>query len=244
MKHIKGTITARREITANLWILRICPEERIPFSPGQYLTVGLPAGDRLLERPYSVVSAPHEPELEFFLEIVRGGRLSGRLCEAPAGSEVYLRPSAKGKFILDESERHHFMAATVTGIAPFVSMLRTLSAAATPGAQERRIVVVHSASVSAELAYREELERLAAAAGWIRYIPTVSRIWLDPGWAGERGRVEDVARKYLDAAGAALPSMIAYLCGNPQMIHNMEGILERAGIPKGNVRRELYWPGD
>ncbi len=76
------------------------------------------------------------------------------------------------------------------------------------------------------------------------YIPTVSRPWLEPAWQGERGRVEDVARKYLDSLGFAAGSSTAYACGNPHMIRNMRGVLERAGFDRRNVKEETYWPPD
>ena len=59
---MKAVITKRREITGGLCIVRLRPQERIVFVPGQYLTVGLAARGKLVERPYSVVSAPCETE--------------------------------------------------------------------------------------------------------------------------------------------------------------------------------------
>jgi len=243
LKHIRGIVSERRDVSGELWIVRVRPEEKISFAPGQYVTVGLPADSKLIERPYSVASSPEEGELEFFLEAVPGGKLSPRLYEVPVGGEVYVRPSAKGRFTFDDGSgnRNHFMVATVTGVAPFVGMIRSL-AAGQGSAMPHQVAILHSASASSELGYRNELAGLAERYSWFEYIPTVSRPWLDPGWPGERGRVEDVARKYLDTLGWMASSATAYLCGNPHMIRNMEGILERAGFPKASVKEETYWP--
>ncbi len=240
-RHIAGVVTERRIVTDELWIVRVRAEQAVAFIPGQYVTVGLPVEGKLIERPYSVASDPREPELEFFLEVVTGGKLSPHLAEVPVGGEVFIRPAAKGRFNFDTQSGHadHFMVATVTGVAPFVSMLRSLSGS---GPGPYRVAVLHAASVSAELAYRDELAGLAVRESWFRYVPTVSRIWLDPEWKGERGRAEDVARKHLDTFGFAPASTTAYLCGHPLMIRNMEAILERAGFPKESIRREMYWP--
>lgn len=247
LKHVRAVVTARRDITGELWIVRLQPEEPVPFEPGQYITIGLPTDGKLVERPYSVASAPGEPELEFFIEKVRDGKLTPHLYEVPPGGEVFLRRSAKGRFTLDEASGHtnHFMASTVTGIAPFAAMVRRLVAREANG-QPRpyRIALLHGASVSTELGYREEFAELAAGRSWLTYIPTVSRPWLDPEWSGERGRVEDVARKYLDALGFSPDSTTAYLCGNPYMIRQLKAVLERAGFDKRNVREETYWPPD
>jgi ferredoxin--NADP+ reductase len=72
-------------------------------------------------------------------------------------------------------------------------------------------------------------------------VPTVSRPWLDPGWTGEVGRAEDVARKYLDGGGFSAAETTAYACGNPNMIENIKGVLYRAGFPKEFVKQEIYW---
>ncbi len=244
-KHIRGVVTGRRDITADLWIVRIRPEVRLSFLPGQYVSIGLPAQDRLIERPYSVASPPDDAELEFFLEVVRGGKLSPQLYQVPPGGTVYIRSLAKGGFALErQSGRpNHFMVATVTGVAPFVSMVRHVAGREQPApAEPFRMAILHAAGRAAEFGYGDELAHYAKAGKWLEYIPTVSRPWLYPGWQGERGRAEDVARKYLDAGQFTPSSTTVYLCGNPHMIQNMEGVLERAGFPKACVKKEIYWP--
>jgi ferredoxin--NADP+ reductase len=246
-KHGMARVTERRAVTSGLWIVRLRPDREIPFLPGQYVTIGLPIGNKLVERPYSVVSAPDDPELEFFLEVVPNGKLSPSLCEVPVGGQVYVRPEAKGRFNLDTESGHrrHFMIATVTGVAPFVSMIRSLiPGKGRDGPPPYQIALLDAASISGELAYRSELAQAAQRSSWFHYIPTISRIWLDPGWMGERGRAEDVARKYLDALDFSPDVTTVYLCGNPYMIRAMEGVLERAGFPKTSVKREIYWPAD
>lgn len=235
---------SRRDITAELWIVRIRPEERIAFRAGQYITVALPGSDKLIERPYSVVSSPHETELEFFMELVPQGELTPHLYNVPLGGEVFLRRAAKGRFVLDtENGRpNHFLVATVTGVAPYVSMVREMAARADGGEEiPHRLTVLQAASLSDELGYFEELSALGRKHSWLHYIPTVSRPWLDPAWKGEMGRAEDVARKHLDGLGFSGADTAAYVCGNPDMIENMKGVLKRAGFPKESVKEEVYW---
>lgn len=245
--HVHAVVTSRRDISSDLWIVRIRPEEKIPFAPGQYVTVGLPQGKRLVERPYSVASSPSDAELEFFLELVPGGHLSPHLYDVPADGEVYVRRLAKGRFLFDDQSGrpYHFMAATVTGAAPFLSMLRNFAErSAECESIPFRIALLHAASVSCELGFREELEEYARRFPWFHYIPTVSRPWLDSGWIGEIGRAEDVARKYLDSLGFTPAQTTAYACGNPTMIENIKGVFQRAGFPRESVRQEIYWVAD
>jgi ferredoxin--NADP+ reductase len=246
-RYASGIVTWRRAVSSELWIVRVRPEERISFSPGQYVTVGLPRSEKMVERPYSVASSPREQELEFFVELVPEGALTPRLYEVPVGGRVYLRRAAKGRFLYDNASgrRHQFMVATVTGVAPYVSMLRDLAARASEGQRRpHQIVLLQAASVSSELGYREELETYAWTYEWFEYVPTISRAWLDPAWSGERGRAEDVTRKYLDGFGFTAEHATAYLCGNPHMIENVKGVLRRAGFPKESIREEVYWVAD
>ena len=240
-KHIPAEITTIRNVTPDLAIWRVWPRDVLRFDPGQYVAMGLPVGERVLERPYSICSAPGEPELEFFIELVPSGALTRKLFEMREGGQVYLRRSAKGRFVLDRQTRVHLMVASVTGVAPFVSMLRDL---ARRRESTDRVLLLQSASTPAELGYDEELAALSHACSWFEYAPTVSRPWLAPGWRGERGRAEDVVRKYADAGGFAPDAAIVYCCGNPQMIRNVRAVMERAGFPRASIREETYWkPG-
>ena len=243
-KHVKAVVAKRREINSELWVVRIQPEEKIVFQSGQYVTIGLPASPKMIERPYSVVSAPREEELEFFLELVPHGELTPQLYNVPEGGEVYLRRAAKGRFLLDTASGHpnHFLVATVTGVAPYVSMIRDLLTREAAGqAIVYRLCVLQAASLSGEFGYFDELSALSKAHPWLTYIPTISRAWLDPSWKGEIGRAEDVTRKHLDARGFTAADTTAYVCGNPDMIENVKGVLKRAGFAKESIKEEVYW---
>ncbi len=243
-KHIKAVVASRREITPELWVARLRPEEAIPFQAGQYLTIALPANPKMIERPYSVASSPREPELEFFLELVSRGELTPQLYQVPVGGEVFLRRSAKGRFVLDAASGHrnHFLVATVTGVAPYVSMVRELAARAASGETiPYQLAVLQAASVPVEFGYFDEISSLARRHSWLCYVPTISRPWLELAWKGERGRAEDVTRKHLDALGFTPADTTAYVCGNPDMIENVKGVLKRAGFPKEAVKEEIYW---
>ncbi|HWE22660.1 MAG TPA: ferredoxin--NADP reductase [Myxococcales bacterium] len=241
-KYQRGRVVFRKDYAKDLWTIRVAPEKPIEFEPGQYVTIGLIDGatGKMIERAYSVCSAPAEPELEFFLELVPHGQLTPRLHQLERGDELWLRHRAKGAFTLDRrsGRPNHFFVSTVTGIAPAVSMVRALRGSK----PDLRLVVVQSASRSYELGYREEMERAAAeSGGWLTYVPTVSRPWEDPAFRGELGRAEDILRKYLDLHGFTPQDCSAYLCGHPQMIENGKGILLRRGFDRAQIHVEVYW---
>ena len=132
---------------------------------------------------------------------------------------------------------------TVTGVAPFVSLVRTLAQDARDGKPQtdRRLFLIQGASQSSELGYHDELEQLARELPWLTYVPTVSRPWDDPGWSGEIGRVDDVIRKYADQWFADPTQGMAHLCGHPAMIEHGKAILARRGWPKNRLKEESYF---
>lgn len=243
-KYQKAEVTWRKDYAPDLWSIRVKPDERLAFKPGQYATLGLEDGVRIHERAYSIVSSPYEDEIEFFFELVPEGELTPPLHEIREGYILMMRRQAKGLFTLDDKSGHkqHFLICTVTGVAPYVSMVRTLARGAQEGKPpDLRLVLIQAASRSWEFAYREELEALSRPGSWFHYIPTVSRPWEDAAWKGEVGRAEDLLRKYLDALGLEPADTTTYLCGQPMMIENAQDILERRGFKKEFIRRELYW---
>ncbi len=243
-KFQKVQIVYRKDYADDLWVIRVRPEQKLVFKPGQYATLGIEQDTQLVERPYSIVSSPLEDEIEFFFELVPQGGLTPLLHKLQVGHTLWMRRQAKGLFTLDGKSGHkqHYLAATVTGVAPYVSIVRTVAHEAQQGkSPDLRMVLMQASSRSWEFAYREELEALSKESKWLRYIPTVSRPWEDVAWKGEVGRIEDVLRKYLDSLALEPSTTTTYLCGHPEMIANSKGILKRRGFAKESIREEVYW---
>lgn len=243
-KFQRAEIVRRTDHAEDLWVIRLRPERKLVFKPGQYVTLGIEQSEHLMERAYSICSSPLEDEVEFFIELVIDGGLTPQLQKMAVGDWLWMRRQTKGLFTLDSRSGHtqHLLVCTVTGVAPYVSMVRTLDREAEAGKDPgMRLVVLQAASRSWELAYREELETLAQRRSWLRYIPIISRPWEDAEWKGEVGRVEDVLRKYIDSLGLEPTDTTPYVCGHPEMIENSKAILRRRGFAKESIREELYW---
>jgi ferredoxin--NADP+ reductase len=238
-------ITTRVDFADDLWMIRVEPLHEFHFAPGQYATLGVDNGSGLIERAYSIVSSPYEHEIEFFFELVPQGELTPLLYRLGPGDTVNARKVAKGRFTLDTTSgrTNHLLLATVTGVAPYVSYVRTLKRDWVEGrfTGEHKLFIIQGASLARELGYREELEALAAELPWLTYIPTISRPWDDPEWQGETGRVDDVIRKYTDAWSLDTRNTSAYLCGHPEMIEHGKAILRRGGWTKDTFKEEVYF---
>lgn len=240
------TLVEREDFSDDLARFQCEADHAVEFTPGQYATIGLhPSGmKRPLLRPYSVASAPGSPTLEFFIERVEDGQLTPRLWDLEPGDAVWMRNKIVGRFVLDTRRRNHVMAATVTGVGPYVSIARDQIRRLKTGEQDEphRMLILHGGSRSWELgSYRQELAEMDASVDWLTYIPTISRPWDDPDWNGEVGRVEDVLRKHLDRSAFGPDDAAAYTCGHPQMIDKAQGILERTGFDEDVIHEEKYF---
>src|SRR6202043_1745251 len=127
-KHFEARILERRDLSHDLWLVRVDPGGPFKFLAGQYATLGVEFEGKRLERAYSIVSSPYENTLEFFIELVPEGLLTPHLYKLQVGDTLLCRKISKGRFTLDlkSGRTNHLLLATVTGIAPFVSYARTL----------------------------------------------------------------------------------------------------------------------
>jgi ferredoxin--NADP+ reductase len=245
-KFYRARITERVDFAPDLWMFRIHPGGEFGFVPGQYATLAMDAEGKRIERPYSMVSAPWESELEFFFELVPEGALTPRLHQLRPGADLFMRKIPKGRFTLQSADRrkNHLLVSTVTGVAPFVSFVRSLLKDWEDGKFDGsdRLYLLNGASRPWEFGYKDELSRLAQQVPWFKYVPTVSRPWDHADWPGEIGRADDVLRKYADQWGLDASNTIAYLCGHPDMIQNSKAILKRRGfVDREAIKEEIYW---
>jgi ferredoxin-NADP reductase len=191
-----------------------------------------------------VASAPRvagDEGYEFYVRLVPIERFTSLLWRLPIGHGMRMI-GPKGKFLLEpEDDRTHVYVSTGTGIAPFMAMIRETMAARAP----RRTVVLHGCSYEEELGYRGELEALEREGAYpVTYIPTISRP-ADPrnaGWTGRTGRVEAVVDSVCEDLDLDPDQTVVYICGNPEMILNVERQLMARNFPEFHVKKELYWP--
>ena len=269
-KELNAIVTQRIEITPDLIKLRVVPEgwELPEFTPGQFASLGLPATiarvgtdlpeerppknpDKLILRAYSIASSSVAKEyIEFYIGLVHTGSLSPRLLSLKVGNKLWMSEKFKGMFTLAEvrAEFNAVLIATGTGVAPYMSMIRTEIA----GGLKRRFAVFHGAYHSSDLGYHSELQTLAAVAPSFIYLPTLSHPHEDPApWNGHTGFVQKLwIDGVLDNAWGFHPSAAdthVFLCGHPLMIDEMTKLLVKEGFVKhsrktpGQIHAEQYF---
>ncbi len=188
---LNATVVSRRDPSERLAIVSVRPDgwELPVFEPGQFATLGLPdpEGGAPRKRVYSIASAPGQPALEFYVQLVKEGSFTTLLWPHQPGDRIHLSPTIAGRFTLQSVPRGAdlLLVGTGTGIAPFVSMLRHHAGRG----RWRRCIIAHGARSEAELGYRAELETLAAADPSVIFLPVVSRAPAGT-WGGLTGRVQ------------------------------------------------------
>ena len=214
-----------------------------PFEPGQYMTIGVLVDGRIVQRPYSVASAPRDAGdgYEMYVRLVEGGTFTPLLWRLQVGHRMRMI-GPKGKFLLEpDDDRTHLFISSGTGSAPFVAMMRELLAAGSP----RRAIFLNGVSYQRDLGYLDVLGEWERSGDYpVTFIPSVSRP-TDPsnaGWTGRTGRVETIVGPVCDELGLGPDDTVAYICGNPDMILSAEATLLARGFPEAAVKKELYWP--
>ena len=262
-----ATVIGREQIHPELIVLRVRPDGKLfDFKPGQFAVLGLPGSaprvpeaetrnararpDKLIRRAYSIASASVERRyVEFYITLITSGGLTPRLFALKHGSKVFLGPKASGVFTLDRTPpgKTAVLIATGTGLAPYVSMLRTILTTET----ERKFVVLHGARYSWDLGYRGELETLARLRPNFTYIPSITRPDQDQHFLGRIGRIQAILEQGAlekDADVKLDPEHAdVFLCGNPEMIKIVSAMLATKGFRRGdgknpgNIHVEEYW---
>jgi ferredoxin--NADP+ reductase len=196
-------------INPDLMIVQIKTDEpQIEFDAGQHTLLGLygfekrssnsaieayPADvDKLIKRPYSIASAKDETRhFEFYIAQIKSGQLTPRLFNLNIGDRVYVGKKITGMFRLDETPEGTdiIMVATGTGIAPYISFLRS-SIVQRP---ESKMIVIQGAAHRRDLGYYSELTLLAESYANFFYVPTLADP--DDHWDGYQLPIEELLKK-------------------------------------------------
>ncbi len=246
---LEGRVLENRPWTDTLFSLRVeCP--RLRFDAGQFVRIALDmekgnAGSRIA-RPFSFVNAPDDPVMEFYGVIVPEGPLSPHLARLKAGDALHVADNPSGFLVLAEVPPADdlWLVATGTGIAPFLSILRT----ETPWQRYRRVILVHAARRAAELVYQDLILELKTKRTQFSFVSMLSR---EKHPASLAGRIPVAIRdgRLETAAGAQIASERSQfmLCGNPGMLKDAAAELIARGLRKnrrrtpGQITVESFW---
>jgi len=259
--HQKATVeavTSVRRWTDTLLTYTTTRPAGYSFRAGQYARLGLGEESDTIWRPYSMTSAPHEDELEFYGIVIEGGAFTAKLRGIKPGDPILVDKQVFGFMTVDRfiDGDDLWLLATGTGVGPYISILRDPLV----WTKFRNIVLVHCVRHANELNYQFELEALTPLASSSEPLATLQIIRsttrdtdATSGESPDRfhGRITTLIEngELEKKAGVALnaESSRVMLCGNPAMIEDARRLLHQRGMRPcrralpGQFVTENYW---
>ncbi len=258
MEELNSVITQILQVSPIMKIIRVKPLgwEFPEFKGGQFVALALPGSaercaeatdefetpaepDKLIKRAYSIASSSTAQFVEFYITLVHSGSLTPRIFNLQIGDKIWMGKKGVGMFTIDEvdAEKNVVLIATGTGVAPYMSMLRSDALKRTG-----RIMVIHGAANSWDLGYSSELLLLESMFDKFTYYPTITEPAKEPaGWHGDVRFIQDIwADGLAEKKWGFRPTpenTDIFLCGNPRMINSMVELLHSDGFVEHNRKQ-------
>ncbi len=245
-----ATVIGKIMITPDIMVLRVnTDKQRAEFESGQYTVLGLygrearsvnseaehklSPDDKLIRRAYSIAShSAASNELEFYISQVKDGQLTPRVFGLEQGDRLFVGEKIVGMFKLSDTPvgMDIAMVATGTGIAPYISFLRSHIVEHS----SINLAVIHGAAHQWDLGYYSELSFLASTFPNFHYFPTLTDA--DKTWQGHKLWIQEILEQGIlarDANIAIDPEKTHFfLCGNPKMAEGISVWLGQYGYTK------------
>lgn len=253
-KYTVEKITYLKKWTNHLFSFKTSRYEGFKFIPGQFARLGIKKEDgKIVWRPYSIVSADYDEELEFYSILVPDGEFTQRLAKLDVGDEIYVDKTNYGLLTTDrfENGKHLWFLSTGTGLAPFISIMYDFNI----WEQYEKVILVHCARDKEELTYQDMINEFFTNEHYadivkdkLSYVKIVTR---DKNCADLYGRITTLLEnneleKFVDLPITIEDSRIM-ICGNPQMVDDTRKILSARGLTisrrsaLGNMAVENLW---
>lgn len=232
LRRVPYRVTEVRPERGRVWSLALQADGHpgLRFVPGQYGYLKLGSPYSLDEHPFSFSSSSEDRgRLEFAIKEL--GDFTNQIGQVPPGTTAFV-DGPHGSFSTDltPAPGYVFIAGGI-GIAPFMSLVRTLADRGDP----RPVLLLYGEKRWDDVAFREELDDLRA-----RMALAVVYVLEQPheGWEGETGFVtEAVLRRHLPREGF---ERHVFICGPNPMIDAVERALVACGVPDRNVTAERF----
>lgn len=203
---------------------------------GQHLDVRLTAEDGYqAQRSYSIASAPEDARVAITVEKLADGEVSPYLVdELREKDKIELRGPIGGYFVWRASESQPvLLIAGGSGVVPLMAMLRHRAAAhsSTP------MRLLYSSRTIDDVIYRDELDRLSAAADGLSVVQTLTRSQ-PAGWNGYARRLD--AAMIADVAWPAGDDPRVFICGPTSFVEAAARLLVEHGYDPAWIKTERF----
>lgn len=237
LRGIRARVVEVRDETHDVKTFVLRPNARFgTFRPGSYVTLRLKIDGKLVQRSYSLSSAPGVGAGDGLIAItvkrVQGGHVSNWLADNLRAGDVLELGPAEGQFVLPtELPKRLLMLSAGSGITPVMSMLRQLDHV--DAACE--VDFVHFARSPRDLIFRDELTRIAARRPNVRLHFCVEES--DDVFQGDVGRF---SAELLARIAPQFKTLDTFLCGPAGFMKAVMQTLEAHEADLGKLRYERF----
>ncbi|MDP3899889.1 MAG: FAD-dependent oxidoreductase [bacterium] len=200
------------------------------YAAGQYVSMIVPSlikeGPAECMRSMSFATAPNEDVLIIAMRL--GPSLFKQtLKDLPLGEEIELRGPI-GHFVCHDGDEPAVFIAGGIGIAPFRGLILENQFHNWP----RKITLFYSSKKIDDASFLTELKNIKHDN--FQFIPIITR---EKNWSGEKEHLsEAMLKKYI----TDIKKPIYYIVGLPEMVMEVNYMLNNCGIDQENIRTELF----
>ncbi len=234
LRRIRARVLEVRNETHDVKTFVLRPNARFPaYRPGSFVTLRLQIDGRILERSYSLSSAPAERgSIAITVKRVPGGVVSNWLSDHVRAGDVLSLSAPAGQFVLPPAlPPRLLMISAGSGITPVMSMLRQLVAERA----DTQIVFLHFARTPRDLIFHDELVRLTRGAPNVQLTFCVEQA--DADWTAARGRF---SLELLASVAPDFRELPTFLCGPSGFMRGVMQALEQAEADLSKLRYERF----
>ncbi len=203
------------------------------FRAGQYISLKMQIGDSFITRPYSISSSPKwalEGKVAVTVKKNPGGFAADWMLENFKVGDEVIGSDGQGQFYYEKlrDSKKVIALAGGSGITPFLSMAYAIR----DGLEDFDLTILFGSRTEEAILFRKELDEIAAATDKVKVVHVLS----DEEKEGfEHGFLTaELIKQY-----APEEEYSVFICGPEAMYRFLVGEVEKLGLDKKHVRREL-----
>lgn len=223
LKRFKSKLLKKENLTSDVLRLTFTKPEDFEFEAGQFLNIKIEQEGKMRMKAYSIASSPKQETLEFCIKLVTDGFASKKLKEIQINEELEM-VGPFGGFKFNKETKKHVLIGAGTGIAPFMSMIRTHIEK-----QEFDFTLLMSYKTKENILYQKELENIQTTQKNFKNLITLTR----QDWQGLTGRVQN-------HLNISTENTTFYICGVRDLVLETKDFLIQKGTQPNNIKIERY----
>jgi len=214
-------------------------QDSFKYTQGQHLTLRTNIESEDVRRSYSICSAVQDGSLRVAIKRTPGGMFS---CWAndmlkPGATIDVMPPMGHFNVPLDAQSHRNYMAfAAGSGITPILSIIKT-TLLAEPNS---KFTLFYGNRASSSVIFKNELMELKDS-----YLERLNIVYVMSREQQDielfNGRItKEKTRQFLEHWVDIKDYDVAFICGPEDMMHGVSEALQEAGMPKSNIKIELF----